>query len=276
MEIILNNVSYRYKKNLVQVLKNVDEKIEPNSINAIIGQSDSGKSTLASIISGILLPDDGTINIGDLVISKDSKNQKMGLMVGLIEQCPEEQIINLTVREEIEFGLEYYKYRKNDRDKHVKDALKMVGLDNSYLDKNPFTLSQGEMRKVAIASILALNPKIIIFDEPTVGLDYDSKRNLVKIIRILKNRFHKTIILISKDMDFIHKLSDYIYILASGKLVKKGTKYEIFTNFDLLKKNHLDIPKVVQFSKIVLDKKNIKLGYRDDINDLLKDIYRFK
>ena len=275
MEIKLVNVSYFYKNNSQEAIKKINTVIHNNSINGIIGLNDSGKSTLVNMIAGLIKPVSGEVLIDDEIVDVNN-HKKLGLTIGIVYQNPEEQIINLTVKDEIEFGLEYYNYRKNDREKHIRDSLKMVELDDSDLNKNPFSLSQGEMRKVALASILALNPKIIILDEPTVGLDYNSKKNLIKIIRILKNRFHKTIILVSKDMDLVHKLSDYIYILSNGKLVKSGTKYEIFTDFELLKKYHIYTPKVIDFSKVVLDKKKIKLGYRDDINDLLKDIYRFK
>ena len=128
---------------------------------------------------------------------------------------------------------------------------------------------------MAIASILIVNPKIIVFDEPTIGLDYESKKNFIKLIRMLKNRYNKTIIIISHDIDFIHNISDYVILLDKGKLILTGNKYDILGNPDVLKEYNLPIPKVVEFSYKVLKNKGIKMGYRDDVNDLLKDIYRY-
>lgn len=276
MEIELKSVSYLYNNNN-EIIKDISTNINSNCINSIIGLGGSGKSTLASLLSGLKNPCSGQILIDKYIIDKDNEIiDDLKNKIGIVYQNPEKQIMKLTVHDEIYFLLELYGYKKDNIEKHIKDSLKMVELDSSYLDRKSSTLSIGEIRKVAIASVLALNPKIIILDEPTIGLDYSSKKNLIKIIRILKNRFHKTIILISKDMDLVHKLSDYIYILSNGNLIKKGTKYEIFTDFNLLKKYRIELPKVIEFSKLVLDKKNIKLGYRDEINDLLKDIYRFK
>ena len=168
-----------------------------------------------------------------------------------------------------------FNYRTNEKDKRVSDALKMVGLDDSYLERDPFKLSNGEQRKVAIASILVFNPKIIVFDEPTIGLDYDSKKNLIKLIRMLKTRYSKTIIIISHDIDFIHSISDYVILLDKGNLILTGNKYDILANPSALEYYNLPMPKVVEFSYKVLKNKGIKMGYRDDINDLLKDIYRY-
>lgn len=273
MEIVFDDIKYAYADN--EVIKGISASLKKHKINAIIGPNGSGKTTLIQTINGLIVPNSGEVRIDDFKVKSDLKNYKdLRFNVGLVFQLPEEQIFNLTVEEEIGYALDYYDYRKDEKDKHTLDALKMVGLDNSYLDKNPFDLSQGERRKVAIASVLAFNPKVVIFDEPTIGLDSKSKNNLIKIIRLLKNRFHKTIVIVSHDIDLIHKLADYICIVANGKLVKSGDKYEIFTDNNLLNKYHIKMPKIIAFEKLVLEKKKIKLGYRDDINDLLKDIYR--
>ena len=260
-------IDVNYSINNKQILKNINLKFNKNSINSIIGASGSGKTTLVKMINGALLPDSGEIKID----GKKINNEKT---IGIVHQNSEEQIDNSTVKEEIESYLEYYNYTKGDRQKHIKDALKMVCLDNTYLNKNPLNLSTGEMKLVSLASVLAFNPKIIVLDEPTVGLDSKEINNVIKIIRLLKNRFHKTIILVSKDMDFVHKLSDNIFILSGGKIVKSGNKYDIFTDKNLLNKYNIEVPKVIKFSNLVYDRKKIKLGYRDEINDLLKDIYR--
>ena len=269
MEIRYDNVSYVYnpKTALKKVaLKDINLTIQDGKINALIGTSGSGKTTLVELLNSILVPTKGKV-----IVDKDTWRRK----VGIVFQFPEEQFFNLTVKKELEFGLLSFNYRTNEIDKRVSDALKMVGLDDSYLDRDPFKLSNGEQRKVAIASILIVNPKIIVFDEPTIGLDYESKKNFIKLIRMLKNRYNKTIIIISHDIDFIHNISDYVILLDKGNLILTGNKYDILGNPDVLKEYNLPIPKVVEFSYKVLKNKGIKMGYRDDVNDLLKDIYRY-
>lgn len=276
MEIVYNNVYFKYNNSNKEILNNINLKLKDNSINFIVGPNGSGKTTLIQMLNGILVPIKGYISIDEYKVCKKNKDyKKLRFDVGVVFQFPENQIFNLTVEEEIGFALNYYNYRLDDKEKHIMDALKMVDLDETYLKRNPLSLSSGEMRKVAIASILAFNPKVIVLDEPTLGLDSKSKNSLIKIIRILKNRFHKTIVIVSHDMELVHKLGDYIYVLDNGKVIKEGNKYDIFTDDDFLKREHISMPNVIKFSKMVKSSKNIKLGYRDDINDLLKDIYRY-
>jgi energy-coupling factor transport system ATP-binding protein len=180
----------------------------------------------------------------------------------------------MTVFEEISFGMKYFKFKTADIEKRVVNALKMVGLNKDYLYRNPFTLSSGEKRKIAIASILAYNPSIIILDEPTIGLDSISKKKLVELIRTLKNRYKKTIILVSHDVDLIHQISDKIIVLNDGKVVLDGNKYDVFKHEAELKKYGIKLPKAIEFSNLVYKKTGKKIGYRDDINDILKDVYR--
>ena len=281
MEIRYDNVSYVYnpKTALKKVaLKDINLTIQDSKINAVIGTSGSGKTTLVELLNSLLVPTKGKVIVDKDIISEKSQIKNINTLrrkVGIVFQFPEEQFFNLTVKKELEFGLLSFNYRTNEIDKRVSDALKMVGLDDSYLDRDPFKLSNGEQRKVAIASILIVNPKIIVFDEPTIGLDYESKKNFIKLIRMLKNRYNKTIIIISHDIDFIHNISDYVILLDKGKLILTGNKYDILGNPDVLKEYNLPVPKVVEFSYKVLKKKGIKMGYRDDVNDLLKDIYRY-
>ena len=169
--------------------------------------------------------------------------------------------------------MKYFKKSVKSIEKHVSDALLMVGLDDSYLNRNPFTLSSGEMRKVAIASILAFNPKVVILDEPTIGLDNQSKKNLIKIIKLLKNRYKKTVIIVSNDTDLLLQIADHVVLLDKGKIIYDNNKYEVFKQD--LEKYGLKRPKIIEFEQMVLEKKNIKIGYRDDINDLMKDVYRY-
>ena len=279
MEVKFNNVYYVYNEKTPLsklVLGDIKTTFKEGTINGIIGRSGSGKTTMVELINALILPTKGNVTVGSKVISKTRKIKNINNLryrIGLVFQFPEEQFFCKTVKEEIEFGMRYFKKTVKSIEKHVSDALLMVGLDDSYLTRNPYTLSSGEMRKVAIASILAFNPKIVILDEPTIGLDNSSKENLIKIIKLLKNRYHKTVIIVSNDTDMLHKISDHIVLLDKGKIVLEGSKYEVFKQD--IEKYGVKKPKIIEFEELVYKEKNIKIGYRDDINDLMKDVYRY-
>lgn len=278
MEIKFNDVSFSYnEKGKKEALRDININIKKGKINGIIGRSGSGKTTLAELINALLIPTKGNIQVEKFIIEKGKKIININTLrssVGLIFQFPEEQFFNLKVKDEIKFGMNYFNIKTKEIDKRCIDALKLVGLDETYLERETFKLSSGEMRKVAIASILAFNPKVVILDEPTIGLDSSSKKNLISLIRKLKTRYHKTIIIITHDVDLLHQISDYVFVLDNGKVVLEGNKYEVFTN-DEITKYGLNPPKIIEFEKLVQNKKGIKLGYRDEINDLIKDIYRY-
>ena len=265
MEIELKNVDFTYEKinyEKKEVLKNINMKFETGKITSIIGKSGSGKTTLLELIDNIIVPTKGEIIIED--VNK----------IGFLFQFPEEQFFNQTVKKELEVILKLSDYKK-DINKRIYDVLEMVNLNEDYLNKNPFNLSSGEKRKLALASVLILNPKIILLDEPTIGLDDKDKNEMIKLIRILKNRYNKTIIIASHDMNFIHKITDYIYVLDNKKIIMEGDKYTIFKQEEKLNKIKIKVPNLISFSNKVLKTKKIKIGYRDDINDLIKDIYRY-
>lgn len=281
MEIKLKNVSFNYNNNSPiqkNAINDISLNIKSNSITGIIGPSGSGKSTFAELINALHLPTKGTINVGKVKIVKNHKIPNIKYLrfnVGLVYQNPEEQFFNKTVKKEIEFGLQTFNYMLKEKDKRVSDSLKLVGLNNSYLNRDPFGLSNGEQRRVALAIVLAFNPKVMIFDEPTIGLDNKGKRNLIKIIKMMKIRYNKTIIIITSDTDLLLELADYIYVFDQGEIAFHGTKMEVFTNFTAIRQLHIKLPKLIEFSKLVENKKGIRIGYRDDMNDLMKDVYRY-
>jgi len=271
----INNLSYSYNSSK-KVLKNINMKIQEGKITGILGTSGSSKTTLLKLISGILDIQEGNIKIDDITINKGNKienytNSKINIR--LIPQNSREKFSNLKIKDELKFIIKYKKLKNIELDKKCSDALKMVGLNDSYLDKKIEELNESEIRKVSIAAGLILNPKILILDEPTIGLDNLSKKNLIILLRKLITRFNKTIIIASNDVEFLHKIVNYLYVLDKGKIVLDGDKYEVFTNDKLLDYG-IEPPNVIKFEKLVKEKKNIKLGYRDEINDLIKDIYR--
>lgn len=275
MEVRFNNVNFYYdKKSKKKILDSINLKIKANTVVGITGKSGSGKTTLLELINALSLPTSGKITIGDMVINKKKEFDKDQLrkLVGYVVQDAETQLFNKTVEEELCYSCRFLK-KTVDRQK-LLTVLDMVGLDESYLVKNPLLLSHGEKRKVAIASTLILDSDIIMLDEPTNGLDGKSIKSIERLIKYLKS-VGKVVIVVSRDVEFLHKVSDDIVIMHEGKIVLEGNKYDVFKNIQILKQYEIPVPKIIEFSTLVLNKKNIKIGYRDEINDLLKDIYRY-
>lgn len=275
MEIKLEHVYYRSSHEVKDQLMDMNLSFAPSKIYGILGNTESGKTTLLELIDGLLDCTSGTILYDG--ISKEQwihsdKTKNLNQKIGYVFKEPQEQFFNRTVRQEIQFAMRLYcGKRKEDR---LSNVLKMVGLNDSYLDKDPFYLSRGEQKKIALASILIYNPEVILLDEPSISLDEISIQNLIKLMRVLKNRFHKTIIITSKDSNFLHQFVDDIYVMESGKIIKNGTKYEIFTDIEFMRQHQLMIPSIIAFEAFVEQQKKVQLGYRDQVNDLIKDIYR--
>ena len=270
-----------FRKIEVFGFKSFADKLEidlSGGVTAIVGPNGCGKTTIIELINGLILPTSGEVIVGDVILQNKKRPKNINELrsnVGLVYQNPEVQFFCKTVRKEIEFALKNFNYKTEEKEKRISDALKMVGLDDSYLERSPFKLSKGEQRKVAIALILAFNPKIIIMDEPTMGLDASSRKHLIKLIKMMKIRYDKTIILVTTDTDMLHGVADYIYIVNEGRIARAGDKYEIFSDSNILKQYRIKCPKIVEFSNLVETKKGIKIGYRDDISDLMKDVYRY-
>ena len=179
---------------------------------------------------------------------------------------------NNTVRKELEFGMKYFKYKTKSIKDRVKNALKLVDLDERILRVNPMRLDLIDAKKVALACILTYNPSIIILDEYTSGLGYNEKNELIRLLRMLKNKYNKTIILLSKDTDFSYQISDYVYLLDKTKIITEGKK-DILRDTELLNSIGLETPKIVSF--IDEYKKHNKYLYDyTSILDLIKGVYR--
>ena len=193
--------------------------------------------------------------------------------VKLVVQPVINDILYETVKQELFYALEQSKHKNTNK---IIDSLILVGLDSTYLNKKINTLSSSEQYLIKLASVLLINPKIIILDSPNTYLDNKKYLNLLKIVRTIKRRYNKTIIIFSNDSDFIHAIADYIFVINEKGVIKEGNKYEIFTNKKLLKKCQISVPKIINFENKVLNIKGIKIGYKDNINDLIKDIYYYK
>lgn len=272
MEIKFDKVNFTYKKiNYCEheVLKNINIKLKAGKINAIVGKSGSGKTTLLELITGILKPTTGKV----LIDEKEIDNLNNAFDIGYVSQ-DNNQFLQKTVKEELEMLLKLYNYKLKEKNKRINDSLIMVGLNEKNLNLNINNLSSGEKKKLALASALILNPSILIIDEPVIGLDRKTKEELKKIFRILKTRYNKTIIFVSNNLDFVLEVADYVYVLYDKEIVLEGKKIDVLSKTDILKKYEIIGPNITSFENLVLTKKQIKIGYRYEINDLIKDIYR--
>ena len=281
MGIKIENVFYTYGKkasNSTLALDDVSFAIEDNDFVAIVGETGSGKSTLAQTFNALLIPDKGSVTVDDYVISyKNRKNRKIKQLrkhIGLVFQFPEYQLFEESVEKDVAFGVKNFGAKPEEALQKAHEALAKVGLDESYYNRPPFELSGGERRKVAIAGILAIDPDILVFDEPTVGFDPASAKDLMNMIC----EFHKqgkTIIVITHDMDLVRRYVHKVFMLEKGKLVFEGTPADLFVhvqNYD-----RLDIPQVTKLALLLKEKgMDLDISKISHIDDLINQIKEWR
>ena len=267
MGIQVKNIFYTYQKkatNATQALMDVSLEIKDNDFLAIVGETGSGKSTLAQMFNALLIPDKGDVLVNDYVINyKNRKSRKLrGLrkQVGLVFQFPEYQLFEETVEKDVAFGVKNFGIKGEEALNRAHEALKQVGLDESYFKRAPFDLSGGEKRKVAIAGILAIDPDILIFDEPTAGFDPQSSKDLLNLI-IEFHKNGKTIIIITHDMDLVNTYTKRVVMLERGKVTFDGTPNELFSYIKGY--DRLDTPSVIKVAEKLKEK-----GMDIDINEI--------
>ena len=289
MQISLKNVSYTYNYKTPyarEVLKDINLNVEEGSYTVIIGKTGSGKSTLIEHINGLLLPTHGEVLVNNVLITNPkSKKEKRELAkklkvlrqdVAVLFQFSEQQLFETSVLKDIIFAPLNYGISEERTISKAKELIKLVGLDESYLDKSPFELSGGEMRKVALCGVLALEPKVLILDEPTVALDYKSREEIMTMVKKLKDELNMTIVLISHNMNYVLEYADKVFVLKNGKINFEGTVEELFADEKLLKENSLEQPELLKFYN-KLQENNIKLDvfprkYEDLIDALQNKI----
>ena len=287
MQISLKNVSYTYNYKTPyarEVLKDIDLNVEEGSYTVIIGKTGSGKSTLIEHINGLLLPTHGEVLVNNVLITNPkSKKEKRELAkklkalrqdVAVLFQFSEQQLFETSVLKDTIFAPLNYGISEERAISKAKELIKLVGLDKSYLDKSPFELSGGEMRKVALCGVLALEPKVLILDEPTVALDYKSREEIMTMVKKLKDELNMTIVLISHNMNYVLEYADKVFVLKNGKINFEGTVEELFADETLLKENSLEQPELLKFYNN-LQENNIKLDVfprkYEDLIDALKN-----
>ncbi len=274
MEIKFNNVTvYNNYNSPIQekILSNIDFEIKEKSITAFYG--DYNKNMIGKLMCAIETPSIGSVKIGKFTIKRNEyiKNiNSLRFEIGYAFSDPRDYLFNETVKQEIEYGMKHYKYRLNKIKERPIDALKLVGLDETYYFRNPLNMSLSEQKKVMIASIIAYNPKVIIFDEIEKGLNNYDRNNIIRLIKLLKTKHQRTIILISNDVDFLLKCVDYIYVINDGKVVYSCEQKDLYiSDID----RYIKLPKIIDFVQKAR-KRGSKLEDYYEINELIKGVYR--
>lgn len=301
MGIELSKVSFAYyvpkkiKDPVLFTLKDINLKIASNDeFIALVGHTGSGKSTLVQLLNALKFPSKGKVNINnEYIIEKvvddtnDTKKYRKKLIkdpkikfplkplrknTGLVFQFPEYQLFEETVLKDIMFAPKNFLNDPKEAEKRAIEVSKIIGIDD-LLEKSPFSLSGGQMRKVAIAGILAADPEILVLDEPTVGLDPIAKKELLELLKELNEKYHKTIIIITHDMDVVSEYIKRVLVLKKGNLMYDGPKEELFKDEELVNDCNLGLPTIVKLLKKLKKKLNLDINeYQYNLNDAYKEL----
>ena len=259
MGIILDNVSYTYQEGTPfasAALSDVSLTIEDGSYTAIIGHTGSGKSTILQLLNGLLVPTDGSVRVFDTLITPTSVNKQIRQIrkqVGLVFQFAENQIFEETVLKDVAFGPQNFGVSVEEAEAIAREKLALVGIDELLFERSPFELSGGQMRRVAIAGILAMEPRILVLDEPTAGLDPIGRKELMALFKKL-HQDGITIVLVTHLMDDVAEFADQVYVMEKGKLVKGGKPSLVFQNVEFMEKIQLGVPKITRFAQRLVDR----------------------
>lgn len=279
MGIQFKNVSHEYLSigRSDNAISNINLNIEKEGeFIAILGHTGAGKSTLVQHMNALMYPTSGIVTVfgQDLPPKKRERVNHLRRKVGLVFQFPEYQLFENTIIEDISFGPKNFKETKEHALENAKKAAKQVGLDESMYDKSPFRISGGQMRRVAVAGILAMDPSILVLDEPTRGLDPRGRDEMMEIFNNIHENENKTIVLISHDMDIVSKYAKRIIVLKEGKIVFDGCKEDLFNHKDFDSFN-LDLPTPLKMMKYLSEKLNIEykeLYTLEELTSYLKEV----
>ena len=243
MGITLEGVNYTYQAGTPfegRALFDINLTIKEGSYTAFIGHTGSGKSTIMQLLNGLNIPTEGAVIVDDIKITANSKNKEIKPVrkkVGLVFQFPESQLFEETVLKDVAFGPQNFGVSIGEAEQLAREKLAMVGIHEEFFEKNPFELSGGQMRRVAIAGILAMEPEILVLDEPTAGLDPKGRRELMTLFKELHQN-GMTIVLVTHLMDDVANYADYVNVLEGGKLVRSGYPKEVFQDVAFLESKH--------------------------------------
>lgn len=264
MAVKFKSLSYIYDEGMPyasSALNKIDLQLEEGKITAIIGTTGSGKSTLVEHLNALLLPSSGALEVFDFNIEAGKKNKNLKALrqeVGLVFQFSEYQLFEETILKDVAFGPKNYGFSIEEATEKAKKALKLVGIGEDKYDVSPFDLSGGQKRRIAIAGILALDPKMVVLDEPTAGLDPKGSEEIIDLFVTLNKKFNKTIIIVSHDNEMVYNYCDNTVLMSKGNVVYSGETLSLFNNDDYIEDYHLIKPKLVSL-KSELNKKGFDI-----------------
>ena len=239
-----------------KALDNVNLVIEDGEFLALIGHTGSGKSTLIQHLNGLLEPTSGRILVDDIdITNKEAKLTEIRKKIGLVFQYPEYQLFEETIEKYIAFGPNNLELSSEEVSRRVKKSMEMVGLDyETYKNVSPFDLSGGQKRRVAIAGVIAMEPKVLILDEPTAGLDPQGRDDILEQIKLLHEKYKMTIVLVSHSMEDVGKLAQRIVVMNKGKVELLGKPSEVFKEVETLEKIGLAVPQVTYLMRVLRER----------------------
>ncbi|HFI0593163.1 TPA: energy-coupling factor transporter ATPase [Streptococcus suis] len=253
MGIHLQEVSYTYQAGTPfegRALFGVDLEIVDGSYTALIGHTGSGKSTILQLLNGLNIPTSGSVIVDDMVINATSDKKgikQVRKKVGLVFQFPESQVFDETVLKDVAFGPQNFGISQEEAEKIAREKLALVGISEELFERSPFELSGGQMRRVAIAGILAMEPNVLVLDEPTAGLDPAGRQELMDIFKQLHAN-GMTIVLVTHLMDDVAYYADWVYVMEKGKLIRSGKPRDVFQEVEFLETIQLGVPKITKFA----------------------------
>ncbi|MCD5141907.1 MULTISPECIES: energy-coupling factor transporter ATPase [Mammaliicoccus] len=279
MKITFDQVTYDYSIKTpyqYRALNQVSTTFIESKFYAIVGQTGSGKSTLIQHLNAILKPTEGQLKIGDTNITKKTKSKKLAPVrkkVGIVFQFAEHQLFEDTVEKDIIFGPLNYGTDKEAAIQKAESLMDLLSMDRSLLKKSPFELSGGQKRRIAIAGVLAMEPEILVLDEPTVGLDPKGQHDMMELFNDIHENLGITVILISHQMDIVLKYADEVKVIKAGEIVAEDKPVNIFTNKELLNQTHLEPPNIIKLQQAVETKYNMKFDQIATSEEMFKDMY---
>ena len=229
----------------IKALDNINLTIQENCITGIIGHTGSGKSTLVQMLNGLIKPDSGLVIVdGKNIWEKPKQIDKVRFEVGMVMQYPEYQLFADTVRQDISYGPKNMGLSADEIEARVRQSIEFCGLDESVLDKSPFDLSGGQKRRVALAGIMAMNPKLLVLDEPAAGLDPKGRREILGGIKEYQKKSGTSVVIVSHSMEDMAMYCDRVVVMSHSKLIAHGTCDEVFSQHQLLLEAGLDVPEI--------------------------------
>ena len=260
MDIRFKQVGFAYQAGTpfeMRALHDVTFSVKDGSYVAIIGHTGSGKSTILQHLNALLKPTEGIVELGDKTIDSTTGNKDLKPLrkkVGIVFQFPEAQLFEETVEKDIAFGPKNFGVSEEEALKIAAEVVKTVGLPEEVLKKSPFDLSGGQMRRVAIAGVLAMKPEVLVLDEPTAGLDPKGRLEMMEMFYKLNKEQNMTIVLVTHQMNDVSDYADHVVVIESGKVVKEGSPKEVFADASWLLEKQLGVPTTLAFVEKLKEK----------------------